>query len=237
MKFSIIIPARDESASIGACLDSIGAASAAYFGDAEVIVVLNRCTDNTGEIALARGARTVSEDSRNLAKVRNAGARTAKGEIIVTVDADSTISPNMLKEIDKALGSGKYIGGGVPVIPERKSLGIVLTGLLIVSIVPLGISGGLFWCRRADFEAVGGFNESMIVAEDVDFAVRLREHGRKNGKRFGTLWRTWIKTSCRKFDKFGDWFLIKRPWLLWRAVRGNDSGMANAMFYDFERKG
>ena len=33
---------------------------------------------------------------------------------------------------------------------------------------------GAFWCERAAFEAVGGFDEKLAMAEDVDFAKRLR---------------------------------------------------------------
>jgi glycosyltransferase involved in cell wall biosynthesis len=235
VRFSIVIPARNESAWIGACLDAVRDASRPFAGDVETIVVLNRCSDDTGAVASAHGARTVEDDSRNLAKIRNTGARHASGDILVTVDADSVMSPNMLEEADRAMRSGKYIGGGVPIRPERMSLGILLSGLLILCALPLGISAGLFWCYRRDFKAIGGFDESLVIAEDVDFAKRLKSYGRQRGKRFGTLWRTRITTSCRKFDRFGDWFLLKRPGLLLRAVRGQDRGLADRLFYDFER--
>lgn len=51
VKFSIIIPAHNEEKYIGKCLDSIVKASEAYKEQTEVIVVLNRCTDKTEEIA------------------------------------------------------------------------------------------------------------------------------------------------------------------------------------------
>ncbi len=235
MRFSIIIPARNESARIGACLVAIAAAAAAYPGQVEVIVVLNRCTDATEAIAAQQGATIVHDDRRNLAMIRNSGARHARGDILVTIDADSSMSSNMLMEIDRTLASGRYIGGGVPIVPERFSVGIVLTGLLILSLLPWGMSAGLFWCYRRDFEAIGGFNEQWRIAEDVDFARRLKAHGRALHKRFGTLWRTRLTTSCRKFDRFGDWFLIVRPRILWRALHGIDDGLGDTMFYDFTR--
>lgn len=234
MKFSIVIPARNEAASIGACLDSIKEAAAAFRGEVETIVVLNRCTDETGAIALSHGALIARDDCKNLSKIRNAGVRAGSGDIVVTIDADSTMSPNMLSEISRRLDTGRFIGGGVPIRPERLSLGIILSGLLIHCMLP-GLSAGLFWCRRCDFDAIGGFDEKLRVGEDVDFARRLREHGRKAGKRFFTLRGTHIVTSCRKFDRFGDWFILKRPLLLWRAVHGQDSGFGDQLFYDFER--
>ncbi|AIE80162.1 Glycosyltransferase [Bacillus cereus] len=51
VKFSIIIPAHNEEKYIRKCLDSIAKASEAYKEQTEVIVVLNRCTDQTEEIA------------------------------------------------------------------------------------------------------------------------------------------------------------------------------------------
>ena len=96
IKFSIIIPARDEEKYIGKCLESIGEASKSYPNQVEVIVVINRCTDRTEEIARAHNAIIVRNDSKCLSKIRNAGARAARGEILITIDADSTMSPNML---------------------------------------------------------------------------------------------------------------------------------------------
>jgi len=235
MKFSIIIPARNEERFLGTCLDSIRAAAKPYPGEVEVVVVLNRCTDGTEWIAREHGAKVVSDDAKNLAHLRNAGARASTGEILVTVDADSTMSPNMLAEIDRKLVSGKYIGGGVPIHPERLSLGLLVSGLLILSFLPPGISAGLFWCRRSDFNAIGGFDEARIVAEDVDFAIRLKAYGKTRKQRFGTLWKTHITTSCRKFDQLGDWFFTKKPWVLWRAIHGADTRYADSYFYDFKR--
>lgn len=144
MKFSIIIPARNEERWLEACLESVRAAAKPYPGEVEVVVVLNRCTDGTERIAREHGTKVVSDDAKNLAHLRNAGARASTGEILVTVDADSTMSPNMLLEVDRKLRSGKYIGGGVPIHPERFSLGLIVSGLLILSFLPPGISAGLF---------------------------------------------------------------------------------------------
>ena len=162
------------------------------------------------------------------------GARASRGEILITIDADSVMSPRMLTEVDRVLRTGRYVGGGVPIRPERMSAGIVLTGLVLcLLLLHRGISGGAFWCGREDFEAIGGFSEDWLTAEDVDFGVRLKAHGRRHGKRYGTLWRAPIRTSCRKFDAFGDWFFVRNLGLLRRALRGGDAKMGNRFFYDF----
>ncbi len=237
-RFSILIPARNEEKFLPGCLDSIRAAAATLPGEIEIVVALNRCTDRTEEIALAGGAKVVREDGRSMAKIRNAAARAASGEIVVTIDADSRMSRNMLTEIDRLLASGRYIGGGVLILPERWSLGIMLTVLMLMlamATVWRRVSAGLFWCRRVDFQALGGFNEELVSLEDLDFARRLKALGRKQGKRFKTISRAHIVTSCRKFDTFGDWYLLLHPRLVRRLLGGKSQKDADRFYYDVER--
>jgi len=237
VKFSVLVPAHNEEAYLGACLASIEAAARPYPGDVETIVALNRCTDRTEELARSHGAVIVREDARNLAKIRNAAARAASGEILLTIDADSTMSTNMLSEVERALAGGRTVGGGVLMIPERLSLGIGLTFLILApyALLRYRVSGGLFWCHRKDFEAIGGFDEGMVSGEDLDFALRLKAYGKACGKPFRTLWRASIRSSCRKFDRFGEWYLLLRPGLITTILRGKDQVTADLYYYDLER--
>ena len=236
MKFSIAIPAHNEEAYIGACLDSIEAAARPYPGQVEVIVALNRCTDRTEEIVRARGALIVREESKNLSRIRNAAARFARGEILVMIDADSTMTPNMLTEIDRSLSAGKCIGGGVAIRMERMSLGILLTLFMLAPVLLYHrVSGGLFWCYRRDFEEIDGFDERLVSAEDLDFAKRLKAYGKTQGKCFKTLRKAYIQTSTRKFDQLGDWYLVRHPRLMWTILKGKNRQAANDFYYDVMR--
>jgi glycosyltransferase involved in cell wall biosynthesis len=235
-RFSILIPARNEEEYLPGCLDSIAAASQPFPGDVETIVCVNRCTDRTEEIARAKGAKVVHSEARNLARIRNTAAREAKGEIIVTIDADSRMSRNMLRDIDRLLRSGRYIGGGVMMYPERWSLGIVATGVMLLPLaIRHRVSGGLFWCLREDFDAIGGFDEKWVSVEDLDFAKRLKAYGKTRGKRFGTIYRSHIITSCRKFDTFGDWFLLRDPAFVRRIFSGKSQADADRLYYDYKQ--
>ncbi|MET1032251.1 glycosyltransferase, partial [Domibacillus tundrae] len=179
---------------------------------------------------------TVKNDDKNLSKIRNAGAKMAKGEILITIDADTRMTKNLLARVERNLSSGIFIGGGVTGKLERSSLGIItsLTALAIPLFFKYGlISIGIFWCYKKDFEAINGFDEDMLLAEDCDFAQRLAIWGLKNGKLFGTISNAMI-TSSRKFDKNGDWFLVKRPELIWAYLKGNDKKHADEMYYDNE---
>ena len=235
-RFSILIPARNEEAYLPRCLDSIKVAATPFPDQVEIIVALNRCTDRTEEIALKHGATVVHEDGRNLARIRNAAAQAATGEIVVTIDADSRMTDNMLLEIDRLLQTGRYVGGGVTIRPERWSLGILVTVLLLaVLLLWRRVSGGLFWCLRKDFEAIGGFNENLVSLEDLDFAKRLKAYGNSKGKRFTTIKKAHIITSCRKWDMFGDWYLLLNPRLVRRLLQGESQEDADHFYYDVRR--
>lgn len=199
----------------------------------EIIVVLNRCTDDTADIALRDGALLVNEDAKNLSRIRNAGVAAASGEIVVTCDADSRMHPDSFNEILRRLDSGKTAGGGAMVLPDRWSLGIVASVLAILPYLAFtGVSFGLFWFWKRDFDEIGGFDERFVSVEDVDFAQRLKAHGRRTGRKWGTLVRAPLVTSCRKFDQFGDWYLFRNPAFVRRVFRGNDRKAADHFWYD-----
>jgi hypothetical protein len=56
----------------------------------------------------------------------------------------------------------------------------------------------MYWCRRDDFEAIGGFDERVTTIDDLDFARRLRDHGLRSGRKFINLRQAPVTTSCRR---------------------------------------
>ena len=232
-KISLIIPAHNEADFLPSCLEAARLAAARVEAVVETVVVLNRCTDATEKIALAQGCRVVREDARNLSAIRNAGVAAASGEIVVTCDADSRMHPESFADILAKLGSGKCVGGGAVVLPERWSVGIVASALSVLPYLALsGVSFGLFWFYKKDFDAIGGFDTRFVSVEDVDFAQRLKAHGRRTRRGWGTLFRAALVTSCRKFDQFGDWYLIRNPGFVRKVFRGNDRQTADHFWYD-----
>jgi glycosyltransferase involved in cell wall biosynthesis len=232
----VIIPARNEERHLPGCLAAFEAARMRCEAGVELIVVLNRCTDGTERIAREAGAVIVREEAANLSRIRNAGAAVATGEILVTCDADSRAHPDSLANLLGKLESGRWVGGGCVTLPERWSAGIVASLFAVLPYLAWhGVSFGMFWCRAEDFRAIGGFDERMVSIEDLDFAKRLKAHGRKTGRGFGTLWRTPLITSCRKFDHFGDWYLFRNPAFVRRVFTGTDRAAADEFWYEIER--
>jgi glycosyltransferase involved in cell wall biosynthesis len=237
MSISIVIPAHNEQYYLGGCLEAAAIAARAVNVNVETVVVLNRCTDGSERIARQHGAHVVRDDSRCIAAVRNRGVAAASGEVIVTCDADSRLHPRMLPAVLRELARGA-VGGGVDIRYERRSRGIRATEWVFRLIMrTTGISCGAFWTTRRAFDAVGGFDERLLLAEDVDFARRLRRHGKAQGLRYVALWDAPLATSSRKFDRYGDWSFFLMPVLdsrrIWRSLRRSDTAFADEYFHDF----
>jgi glycosyltransferase involved in cell wall biosynthesis len=236
---SVVIPAHNEGAYIGKCLECVKrAAKRIEPQETEIIVVANRCTDDTAEVAKTYGAKVVENGAKCIAAVRNAGCAAARGKFLVTIDADSYMGENALAEVCELLHSGKYIGGGAVPTFDRASLGIFCSTLVVaVNLLPVMakeggfLSGAMFWTYTKAFRAVGGFDESLVSLEDMDFAKRLKAFGCTYGRKYGTL-RTKLMTSARKFDQFGDWYLLKDYKTTKAIFTGKDREAADRFYYD-----
>jgi len=217
-RLSLVVPAFNEAALLPRLLGTVEAARARYARgrDAvEVIVADNGSTDRTADIARAHGCRVAPVEKRVIAAVRNGGAAQACGSMLAFVDADMQVHPDTFNAIDAALSDPAVIGGATGITAERWSAGIVFGYYCVF--LPLaraaGVDAGAAFCRRMDWEAVGGYDESLRFAEDVSFLWRLRRLGRTRGQRLRHLRGVKAVYSTRKFDQYGDWHII------WQGAR------------------
>src|SRR5256885_12347352 len=206
---TLVIPAYNEEALLPRLLDTVEVARARYsFGaDAiEVIVADNASTDRTAEIAAARGCRVAPVAKRAIAAARNGGAASALSPILAFVDADTQIHPATFNGIERALANERVIGGATGVTMERWSAVLVATYAAIIPLVLVtGMDAGVVFCRRSDFIEVGGYNERLLVAEDVAFLWALKRLGRSRRERLTRLRSIKAGGANTEIDRHGGW--------------------------------
>jgi cellulose synthase/poly-beta-1,6-N-acetylglucosamine synthase-like glycosyltransferase len=191
---SFVVPAHNEEACLGRTVEAIHAAARATGRPYEVIVVDDASTDDTAEIARQHDATVVNVDRRQIAAVRNAGGRTARGERLFFVDADTVVSPRVVAAALVQLDRGA-VGGGAPArfegpVPLYAHLLMWWLGWLMRI---AGMTGGAFmFMTRAAFQRAGGFDEKLFGAEDAAMCWALKREGR-----FAVLWPT-VLTSGRR---------------------------------------
>ncbi len=207
MRVSLIIPAYNEEAYIGGCLDSVIAhASGEFF---EIIVVDNASTDNTAKIASSYpGVRVVHEPKKGLPLARERGRLESTGEFLAYIDADCRLHPLWLPLAKKIFserpeavsisGPAKYWDASPW---QRFVLGFFwwVSSPLMYRVVGYMIFGAHFIVKRDALERIGGFDvEINFYGEDTDLARRLGHVGK-------TIFRMdfYILSSARRFKKEG----------------------------------
>jgi glycosyltransferase involved in cell wall biosynthesis len=231
---SFVIPCWNEEAILGRTLDGLFAAARRMGVPFEVTVADDASSDGTAEVARRGGAVVVSTGCRQIAGTRNAGARAARGDLLIFVDADTLVTPEVLRAAVQAVRRGA-VGGGCtvrfdqPVPVYARILVPIFTRLYRAA----GLAAGCFlFCTRQSFEAVGGFDEGLYASEECSLSWALKKQGRF------VLLRETVLTSSRKLRTYSGWEILKgllplarrgRPWLrdrqdkeIWYGPRRHD---------------
>ena len=99
-QLSFVIPAYNEEALIGACLESVLAEVKRSGIDAEVVVVNNASVDRTGEIARGfAGVKVVDEPKKGLVNARHAGFENSTGPLVANIDSDTLVPEGWLTTV------------------------------------------------------------------------------------------------------------------------------------------
>lgn len=112
------------------------------------------------------------------AGARNLAVRAARGERLAFCDADDLVQPGWLAALGKALTDADSAGGIFDFwsLNGRRPSPPVAAAMHQFGFLPAGLSANLA-VRRHAFEAVGGFDEALIVGEDIDLCWRLQLAG------------------------------------------------------------
>ena len=182
---SVIIPVHNGGVSFRQCLASLK--SSIRPAD-EVIVVADGDTDGSWQAAEAFGAKVIRfATAGGPARARNAGARAAKGDILFFVDADVTVHPETIAQVEQAfrdpklsalIGSYDDAPGASNFLSQYKNLFHHYTHQ-ISSEKATTFWGACGAVRRTAFFSVGGFDESYRrpCVEDIELGYRLSRAG------------------------------------------------------------
>jgi glycosyltransferase involved in cell wall biosynthesis len=230
---SFIIPAHNEEHELPATLAAIRAAASGLQQVWEIIVVNDASTDSTPQIVEEAGARIVSINRRQIAAVRNAGARAAQGEYLFFVDADTRINRAHVIDAMAAMEAG-YAGGSARVAMDGF---VPIWGRMLLrgfSSVYFGLNlgaGAFLFTTRRNFDVIAGFDEQYFAGEEVYFSLELKKLGG-----FKVL-REPVVTSGRKLRMYpAKHFLRKFFGVIVRGPRGVRSRAKLSLWYDGKRE-
>ena len=232
---SFVVPAHNEAASLPACLGSIvrSVDTAAPGQRYEIVVVNDASTDATRAVAARCGARVIDVELRQIASVRNAGAKATEGDPLIFLDADTELRPEALRAALDALDAGAVGGGGRVEFDElRWHVRPLLFVFIFVYTRIVRLAAGCFvFARRAEFEAVGGFDESRYYAEEVFLTLALRKRGRF------VIVPEHVVSSARKFRWYGVAGVLGGMLKIGsRGLRGTESRDGLGLWYDSRRE-
>ena len=202
---SFVVPAHNEERLLGATLDAIHTAARDVALPYEIVVANDASTDATAAVARAHGARVVDCQHRQIARVRNTGAHAATGDVLIFVDADTVISPAVVRASLAALDSGA-VGGGASVRIEGPQpwWGPIAVFAILESMRVMQWAAGCYvYCTRQAFDAAGGFDERLYVAEEIALSRSLQRIGRV------VILREKVVTSGRKMRTHSAWDLLR----------------------------
>src|SRR3989344_4317537 len=177
---SVIIPAHNEEKYIRPTLHSLKNQTYQNF---ETIVVANGCTDKTEEILQKRESERVKVLTlpvANVSRARNYGASKADGELLLFLDADTQLASDALQKMKDQFSSEDAIAT-TTVAPDEPafslSLAMAFKSFNLRTGLYKGCSGALL-CRRADFDAVNGYDPELIMLEHRKLILKLLEKGK-----------------------------------------------------------
>jgi len=202
LSFSVVVPAHNEEALLGACLDALLAQD--YLGRLEIIVVDNASSDRTAEVARQRGVRVVHEPERDYCRALICGFAAARSDVIALTDADTVVPPNWISSLARGYEDGVVAVGGNVVFDRPNWKSVLLAKVLVPAFNALDrhdphgphLWGSNFSVLRDAFEQIGGWNRDYSLEVDSEISERLRQVGRVR-----VLGSVKVRTSSRRWNR------------------------------------
>ncbi len=220
-RLSLVIPSWREGASL---LSAVRAARAAL-SPHETIVVAAEESEAVREVAQAEGVRWLDAPRPCRGVQLQAGGRAATGDVLVFVHVDSRLPLDAGGLIRTALADATCVGGAFRLRFDRSHpvLGL-LARLSALRMASAFLGDQCLFCRRSDYEAVGGFSDQPLF-EDVELARRLARRGRL--VRLPQA----VTTSARRFTAGGPFRrLVLNAFLMCAFHAGVEPGRLHAWY-------
>lgn len=172
---SIVVTTKNEEKHISFCLESVLRQD--YPAEKiEIIVVDNRSTDRTKEIA-SRFTPLVFDHGPERSAQRNFGITRARGRYVFYLDADMTLGEGLIRECVEKCDRGGLAGLYIPERVVGEGFWILVRDFERSFYDGTCIDAARFFLRRTAL-AIGGFDENLNGPEDWDFDRRLRAAGK-----------------------------------------------------------
>jgi rSAM/selenodomain-associated transferase 2 len=212
MRISIVIPARNDAAALARTLDHLERAVLGRDdGVASEVVVAASGNPEGTECAAAGRARVLWPGGSTRARLMNAGAAAAAGDVLFFLHADSFPPPGALGLIAAALADARVASGAFEhrfAEPAWSLRAITALNRIRYRLTQNYYGDQGIFVRTAAFRALGGYRD-LALMEDLDLSQRLKRRGRT------ALVRVPLVTSGRRFLARGPWrtfaFIV---WLL-----------------------
>ena len=184
-KISVVIPTFNEAKYLSPCIAAIKSQT---FTDFEVIALDKSSTDATIKMCQGAGWKIVDQKSKiGISAARAEGFSHAKADIIASTNADTAVCSDWLEKIAQAFADPSVvcICGPVYFLEGKTQIFYKFMGYLSYLIFSLNhllgnnyMIGENFAVRRSAYDKIGGFNPSLITAEDVDLGYRIQKVGK-----------------------------------------------------------
>jgi len=204
MRISIIIPVFNEERSIAATL-----AGLQPLVPDELMVVDGGSTDRTREICESLGITLISS-KRGRALQMNEGARTATGDILLFLHADTLLPDSALNDIRAVMANSECVGGRFDVELDGDHWMLWVIGAMISlrsRLTKVATGDQAIFVRREIFEKIGGYPDIPLM-EDIAFSRALKGMGKM------ACLRSRVITSARRWEMEGVWRTIWKMWTL-----------------------
>ncbi len=179
---SVIIPTLNEEKVIEDTLKALK--NQDYKGKFEIVLGDSFSKDKTARIAKKFGAKVIHTKKRVVAAGRNAGAREARGDIFIFLDADTIPTFNLITELVKAFKNKKVVGATCPIFPLSTEAKYFMLYWIFNQFTKASIKLGNptlagFCCAytKDAFEKIRGYNEELETSEDHDISKRISKVG------------------------------------------------------------